>query len=337
MNEHDFFVSKGAYLEPTQATFTGQQFVQQFPAYNFGVKQDAMAAEMRMQSTPTLHQRFPNLQGRWDGKTTINHHEAVRKVLGRNIEAHDQPRGTCGGRAGSRGLEILQCVLIAQGQRAKFKYVSHALIYWLARRKFKMDNGSPSNERNDGVAGGSVPEVLAEFGCVHREESGDTNFVGRGSDDLAVTWGAGRIDPNLAKRMLELASDNIVTAKVRASSAQECADGLAAGGVIIQSDAQGYSMTRDRLGVCRAQGTWYHYQVRSGVRVLSDGRRIFQYDQSWGDETPQGPLLDGCPGNVFGVEWDVQDRLCKSGQVDIVFGFDLWDLEKGSYDLSYMV
>lgn len=337
MTDHDIFVRHGAFIEPVSIQ-GGQSFVLSGPAYNFGVTKIGQAeAVNRIRSVPTLYQRFPKIQGKWDGKTTINHHQAARKVLGSDLPAHDQPRGTCGGRAGSRGLELLQCVLIAQGKRAKFKYVSHALIYWLARKKYHMDNGSPSNERNDGVAGGSVPEVLLEFGCVNRDESGDSKFAGTGSDDLAVQWGCGRIDQAKAKEMLTLASDNLITSKVRASSAAECADGLAAGGVIIQSDSQGYSMVRDQMGVCKPQGTWYHYHVRSGVRVLPDGRKIFQYDQSWGDTTPSGPLLEGCPGNVFGIDWDVQDRLCRSGEVDIVFGFDLWDLENGSYDLTYLV
>lgn len=333
MTEHDFFLSKGAIIE---APLTQGLMQAASPIYNFGIKQVQDVKDQRMRATPTLYGRFPNLQGKWDGTTTINHHDAVKKVFGKFLPAHNQPRGTCGGRAGSRGLEILQCVLIASGNRAKFHYVSHALVYWLARKKYGMDSGSPTDENNDGVAGGSVPEVLAEFGCITREEGGDLAFAGQGSDDIACKWGAGKIDPAFAQQMLKLAEDNIVTAKVRAQSAQECADGLAAGGVIIQSDMQGYSMTRDKYGVCKAQGTWAHYQVRSGVRLTPDGRKVFQYDQSWGDDTPQGPLLDGCPGNVFGVEWEVQDRLCKNGEVDIILGFDLFDLEKGAYDLSFM-
>lgn len=337
MTEHDFFLSKGAVDEtPITAVAQGASATAQGAVYNFGVKQVDSVKQRRMQTTPTLYGRFPRLQGKWDGKSTVNHHLAVQNVFGKFLPAHNQPRGTCGGRAGSRGLEILQCVLINAGVRAKFRFVSHALIYWLARREYKMDKGNPSDERNDGVAGGSVPEILAKYGCVHREESGDLLFAGQGSDDLACKWGAGKIDEATKTEMLKLASDNIVTAKVRAQSAQECADGLAAGGVIIQSDAQGYEMTRDRYGVCRAKGTWYHYQVRSGVRVTPDGRKVFQYDQSWGDDTPQGPLLEGCPGNVFGVEWDVQDRLCKNGEVDIILGFDLFDLEQGAYDLDYI-
>jgi hypothetical protein len=72
--------------------------------------------------------------------------------------------------------------------------------------------------------------------------------------------------------------------------------------------------------------------IRSGVRVTASGRKGFDYNQSWGKGSPSGPLLDGCPDNCFGVDWDVQDRLCRSGSVDVVLGFDLWDLESGKVD-----
>lgn len=294
-------------------------------SWNFGIMPG-----LPVQAGAPLHDRFPNLAGRWDGKSTVNHHEAVRQVLGADIKAHNQPTGTCGGRAGSRGLEILQCVLMASGRRSKFHYVSHAWPYYLARREYGMLG------RGDGVAGGSIPEVLARYGALHRDEAGDPEMAGPRSDELASHWGARRMDKAGEDRLLELASDNLVTAMVRCQSAQECADGLASGGVIVQSDGQGYSMARDDEGVCRPEGRWYHYQVRSGVRVTPSGRKVFVYDQSWGDDTPQGPRVPGCPGNCFGVDWDVQDRLCKDGEVHCLFGFDLWDLEKGSVDIPWV-
>lgn len=293
--------------------------------WNFGVHEPPSGYT----ATPSLHQRFPALAGKWDGKTQVNHHEAVRRVLGTDIKAQQQPKGTCGGRAGSRGLELLQCVLIASGLRAKFHYVSHAWLYYLARREYGMLG------RGDGVAGGSIPEIMAKYGCLEREEANDQLQAGPASDDLAALWGAGRISKGDEAKFLGLASDSIVTAMVKCASAQECADGLASGGVIVQSDSQGYAMSRDAEGFCKAQGSWGHYQVRSGVRVTPKGRKGFDYNQSWGDDTPDGPPLPGCPGNCFGVDWDVQDAICREGEVHCLFAFDLWDLEKGSVDIDW--
>lgn len=333
MNEHDLLISCGG--QPIYVSGAGPEDAAGDPvnavaAYNFGVQPDlALKGTRRMEAT--LHQRFPALGGKWDGKTTVNHHDAVRKVLGKDIQAHNQPTGTCGGRAGSRGAEILQTVMIATGKRAKFRYVSHAWLYYLARKKYDMLG------RGDGVAGGSIPEVMETGGLLHREEAGDPEMAGRSSDNVAGAWGAGRMSSNDATRLAELAKDNLITARVRVSSAQELADGIASGGVGIGSDGRGFTMTRDSEGVCQPQGTWYHYQVRSGVSVTPRGRKIFHYNQSWGDTTPSGPLLPGCPGNCFGVEWDVQEEVIRNGEWDVAFAFDLWDLESGNINLEWLL
>lgn len=231
----------------------------------------------------------------------------------------------CGGRAGSRCLDLLQLIAKAAGKRVKFHYASHAWLYYLARREYGMLG------RGDGVPGGSIQVILRKYGPVTREEANDLQFAGSEADRLAVAWGAGRIDQATARRLTDLASDNVVTAQVEVKSAQELADGIAAGGVGLCDDDQAYSMTRDSEGVCRAVASkWYHYHVRSGVRTLRSGRKVFQYDQSWGERTPDGPLLDGCPGNVFGVDWDVQDRLCRTGNVSVLFSFPVFELESSS-------
>jgi len=294
-------------------------------AWNFGLA----AAGQPVAQLPSLYAAFPNVRGRWDGKTSVNHHNAVRKVLGKNIEAQYQSTGTCGGRAGSRSSEIAQCIAIAAGQRAKFKYVSHAWPYYLARREYGMLG------RGDGVAEGSIPPAMAKYGLLNREESGDLKQNGDGNDDVAAAWGGGRLAAAKVREFEQLASDNLVVISAKVGSAEEMADGIAAGGVGIVADSRGYSMTRDADGFCRPSGTWYHYHVRSGVRVTGRGRKGFDYNQSWGQNTPSGPLLDGCPDNCFGVDWDVDDANYKSGAAHVLFGISLWDLEKGGIDISW--
>jgi hypothetical protein len=297
--------------------------------WNFGVLNPGTVLT-EATSMPTLYQRFPNLQGRWDGKTNINWHEAVRKVLGSDIPPHYQPTGTCGGRAGSRGPELLQTIMIAAGKRAKFKYVSHAWVYFLARREFGMLGGG------DGVADGAVPPVLAKYGMLNRDECPDKDMNGRDSDRYASLWGGGRMSKDDERTFTELAKDNLVTAVVQVKSAAEMADAIASGGIIICSDSRGYSMERDNEGFCRAQGTWMHYHVRSGVRVSPSGRKGFDYNQSWNFNVPSGPLLPGCPDNCFGVDWDVDDANTKRGTFHAIFGMDLWDLESGKFDIPWI-
>ncbi len=297
--------------------------------WNFGVKPMTDEVSNIVTAAPSFHARFPALEGAWDGKTTINHHDVARKVLGQDMPIQMQPRGTCGSRAGKQSLRFLQCLLIASGKLAKYKDPSHAWIYYAARKMFGMDNGNPSNDNNDGVASGSVPEALAKMGACTAEEANDTNDYGDGSDDLAVSLGCGR-QRDISQKLEALAKDNLVTAWTPIKSAKEGADAIAAKGIIIGSDDQGFSMTRDNEGFCRPQGTWMHYHVRSSVVNTSRGRKGFAYNQSWGKNNPQGPLLDGHPSNCFGVDWDVQDQLFRSGDYAALFGFDLWDLESGA-------
>jgi hypothetical protein len=305
--------------------------------WNFGVKPPPARVQMLIQRKPTLYARFPKMKGAWDGTTTINHYLAAQKVLGAQAEdlIQYQPRGTCGGRAGSGGADLLQCILIAGGRRAKFHRVSHAFLYWQARKKYGMAQGNPGDENNDGVASGAIPEVMASIGLDHREETGDTNWYGQGSDDLATQWGCGKIAASLADKLTEYAKDNVVSEWAPVKSAQELADGIAAGGIGIGSDSQGFTMTRDKDGFCRPQGTWQHYQTRMSVGVYN-GRQGFGYWQSWGKEgAPGGPPLPGHPGNCFGVDFATQDKIIKSGDWAVIFGYPLWELDKGPVDIPW--
>jgi hypothetical protein len=304
--------------------------------WNFGVVPAPEELNDLIASTPPLHDLAPAVQGKWDGVTEINHFNAAVKVLGSDGALsliQQQPRGTCGGRAGSAGGDFAQCIQIASGVDAKFHRVSHAAVYYAARKKYGMLKGSWTNDRNDGVASGSVPEALSQVaGYVQRAEIGDESFYGAGSDDLACKLGAGML-PELAAKIIKEGADNfIIWAPVR--SAQEMADGIAAGGIGIISDSQGYTGTRDKDGFCRASGTWYHYHLRVGV-VPPSKRKGFAYWQSWGKSTPGGTLLPGYPPNVFGVDWDADERNIRNGHAAVIFNFPLWELQEGGKDITW--
>jgi hypothetical protein len=303
--------------------------------WNFGVFAKTQEVDDAIRAKPSLHSRFPKLIGKWDGSTTVNHYDAVKKVLGDKADdlIQYQPRGTCGGRSGSGSCDVLQCILIALGKRAKFKRVSHAGVYYFARKLYGMIEGNWQDDNYDGVASGSVPKAMAKYGLVTRDESKDEKWYGQGSDDLACQLGAG-MHKDLAKELEELAKDNIITEWSPVNSAQEAADGIAAGGVLVGSDSQGFTMTRDRDGFCQPRGTWHHYHFRVSVGKFN-GRKGFGYWQSWGRTTPSGPLLPGHPGNCFGVEWDVQDRCIRKGDYAVIFGFPLWEIEEDKVNVDW--
>lgn len=247
--------------------------------------------------------------------------ENEHSYIAANLAVHN-----CGGRAGSLTGDLVQCILGAAGkQRFTFQRVSHASLYFLARKLYDMLNGSWQDDNNDGVASGSIPEAMKRFGVCNRDEIGDRKYYGEGSDDLACQLGAGML-PELQKKILQLAGDNLITDWYPVRSAQELADGIAAGGIGLGSDGQGFTMTRDSDGFCSPSGTWQHYQVRASVGVYN-GRKGFGYAQSWGVNVPDGPLLPGHPSNCFGVDFNVQDRIVRSGRWVVVFGWVPWDLQ----------
>lgn len=309
--------------------------------WNFGVAPKTDEVENMIRARPSLHAKYPKMAGKWDGKTTVNSFKAAQAVLGDKALdlIQQQPRGTCGGRAGSGSSDLVQCVLIQSGRRVKtFHRSSHAFLYWQARKKYGMAKGSPSDENNDGVASGSIPEVLTQIGQVNRDESGDLNAYGGGSDALATQWGCGRIDSALAQKLEAAAKDNIITDWAPVTSFQEMADGIASGGVALGSDGQGFTMTRDKDGFCRPSGTWQHYQVRCSVGTYGAAQRKgCGYWQSWGKDAPQGPYLADHPGNCFGVDAEVQDMIIKSGEWAVVFGFEPWELEAANYDITWLI
>lgn len=311
--------------------------------WNFGINPPTSKvddAERMFAAADSLHVKYPKVQGMWDGKTTINHCQTALKVLGSEEAVEKliqyQPRGTCGGRAGKFGGDFAQLIAISAGKPYKFKPVSHAAVYFIARKLYGMLEGRWNDENEDGVAHGAVPDALTKVtGYVSQEEDGDTNYYGPGSDDLACKLGAGLL-PELQAKILQLGSDNKIE-WARVTSAQEGADGLAAGGIIIGSDSQGFTMTRDSAGFCRPSGRWQHYHSR--VSVLGTDKypkKGFGYWQSWGRTTPGGNRLKDHPGNCFGVDWDTQDQLFRTGKYAVIFGFPAIEAAENRVDVNWL-
>ena len=335
-------VKTGLIIDPTKV----EDFDPVNVGMNFGVTPETPRMTATIDTMPTFHQRFPVLAGAYKKGMTVNHTEAVYKAAAHfgfdPLDLiHQQPRGTCGGRSGAGTLDIVQCILFAAGKaRFKFKRASHAALYYLARFLHGDVGGNWQNTRNDGVIGGSIPEVMAKFGVTNREETGDVKWYGQGSDDLACQLAAG-MHPDLARKIIELSKDNVVTEWSPVKSAQEAADGIVSGGILIGSDSFGFGAgnsinPRDKQGFCKPAGTWHHYHLRCSVGDISGtGRDGFGYWQSWGKTVPSGPALKGHLSNCFGVDWDFQDYCIKNGRYAIIHGFPVWDLEKGLIDLPW--
>ncbi len=80
---------------------------------------------------------------------------------------------------------------------------------------------------------------------------------------------------------------------------------------------QGFTLTRDKDGFCRAKGSWGHCMFIAGARFDRPGACIIQ---SWGPDQPEGPTALGQPSFSFWAEKDVIEAILGQG--------DSWALSK---------
>jgi hypothetical protein len=274
--------------------------------WNFGL----LPGECRLPAVETV---APQVAGNWDGKTSISHWIVTEQVLGKVLPAQKQPRGTCVARGFTGACNVLQCIQIATGKRKdKFQPLSHAWIYGGARTLSGMLGGG------DGAMGPDAAEWAKRYGCLTQKEAGDEDYY---SDTLAIKWGGrGGVDNSLKPT----AADNIVIEMATCTTFSQAADVIASGGVVTVASNQGFSMTRDSEGVCRAQGSWAHQMFFGAVMVTPSGKRVLGCAQSWGENVPSGPQLPGCPSYVFGVEESVANRMLGQRSSVAISGFVGW-------------
>lgn len=226
----------------------------------------------------------------------------------------------CVSRGAAGALNVLQAIQMAlNGQVDGFKTVSHSAIYGEVRELGGMRGYS------DGAVGADAAKALHKWGAVTQEEAGDE--VGRAgyySDDKAVEWGAGRGGTWTPDNVKAFGKDNIVKEIAPVTSSQTLADGLAAGCVCTIASNQGFTMSRDSDGCCRASGSWAHQMMIAAIVVLPSGKRVFGIGQSWGDNTPSGPTLWHSPDYVFGADWDTVERMLRQGDSMLMSAFDAW-------------
>ncbi len=268
------------------------------PLWNFGWhdRPAAVAAVLATLPFPRFEQAAIHLTGTGDGKTVLLS-DAVKKVLGKHMPAQQQPRGTCVSRGWSRAVDYLECVEIALvGLPTRFEYISHAFIYGTGA-----EIGHDQNSQ-DGLVGAWAAKAVNTFGNCTNEECEDKDA---GYDDLAVEWKA----EGVPQKFKDLGKDNIVKTVTLVTTPEQARDMLCNGYPLSVCSWQGFSMKRDSEGHCRAEGSWAHCMMWSAYR---DDKKQFLVEQSWGQNTPSGPLgtLD-IPDNAFWIDWDVGAKMLR--------------------------
>ena len=101
-------------------------------------------------------------------------------------------------------------------------------------------------------------------------------------------------------------------------SAEDAKSALRDGFAINVCSMQAFRTVRDVNGICEADNTrsWAHSMTVVGFRTVAiDGRTVtlFRLQQSWGDNSPSGPLVDDMGYGMFDIREEVMDRMLSRG------------------------
>ena len=202
------------------------------------------------------------------------------------------------------GNDLLQCIEIGLGEPAVYQETDTEFIYGTSREVA----GILGNQ--DGSYGAAAVKTMTTIGMVSRAMVGaDGSYSGR----RAKAWGSCGA-PAAVKG--EAAAFKLGGAAL-VSTWDELVAAIHNGYPVTICTGQGFSLTRDAEGFCRAQGTWGHCMLIAGVRFDRPGACIVQ---SWGPDVPGGPTALGQPGFSFWADQAVVARILGEG--------DSWALAK---------
>jgi hypothetical protein len=238
---------------------------------------------------PLFGDAAPSLAGSGAGKTTLLY-KAFKEVNGEYIKYPAQTIGDCVSQGCAHGVDLLACVQIFLGKRSEaFHPTSTEAVYGMAR----VDIGGERGSYSDGAVGAWAAKAVSTLGTVSRDVTGP--YDGR----KAREWGARGVPADVKAK----AAEHKVRTVSLVTTYEELEDALANGYPVTVASNQGFAMTRDADGGCRARGHWSHQMLLVGVRTEPRPQALIF--QSWGSMVPDGPLTLDQPDNSFWADRDV--------------------------------
>lgn len=164
--------------------------------------------------------------------------------------------------------------------------------------------------RQDGCYGSAAVKAMTEIGVLSRRQLGED---GAYSGHRAKQWGL----TGPPKDLVEKAAKYKLGAAAQVTSWDELVAALHNGFPVTICTGQGFTLTRDSQGFCRARGSWGHCMFITGVRFDREGACVVQ---SWGPVQPTGPTALDQPSYSFWVDREIIERILAEG--------DSWALSK---------
>ncbi len=253
---------------------------------------------------PTLAQSAPHLMEGPAPTDPVLLYKAWRDVLGNDPAYPAQQIGDCVSFGHGHGNDLLQCIEISLGEPAVFQETDTEFIYGTSREVGHILG------RQDGSYGALAVKAMTTIGMVSRKMLGsDGTYSGR----RAKAWGLSGAPEDVKSEAAPFKLGNAANV----TTWDELVAALRNGYPVTICTGQGFTLTRDAQGFCQARGSWGHCMFIAGVRFDRPGACIIQ---SWGPDTPSGPLALDQPSFSFWADQSVINRILGEG--------DSWALSK---------
>ncbi len=259
----------------------------------------AVAAEF-----PRLASVAPQLYGSAGTDPTLLY-RAYKDAIGKDQPEYPaQQLGDCVSFGHAHGNDLLQAIEISLGENALWQETDTEFIYGESRKVGGMLGGG------DGSYGAAAVKAMTTVGMVSRAMLGTE---GAYAGARAKSWGRTGPPSDVETKAGPFKLGNAALVNTWADLIAAITNGYP---VTICSN-QGFTMSRDTQGFCRASGHWGHCMLIGGIRFDREGACILQ---SWGSDTPSGPLALGQPTFSFWAERRVIESILRAG--------DSWALSK---------
>lgn len=256
-----------------------------------------------------------------DGNKNTLLYENVRAVIGQDAPQGPQGIGDCVSWGYGNFTNYTQCVQMSlklrdaalltatREEQNEFLKAEGIPIYEECATESvyafsRVEVGGQRGSYSDGSVGAWAAKAMTNYGTLTRPALKRAGLDPNYDPKRAKTWGAKGV-PDELEPEAKLHPFKIMSL---VKSFKEAATLIQSGKPVVVCSNRGFTMTRDKQGFCAPRGTWHHCMIFVGVRFDRPGLCC---SQSWGKNTPKGPLDLGQPDNTFWVDENVVDYMLR--------------------------
>ena len=227
--------------------------------------------------------------------------------------------GSCVGWGWALSCDILAaCDIVVRGESESYGgRVLEASVYAFSRVEAR--GGRPAG-MSDGSYGGAAAKAVTQFGTLHYGIDYGGQTFGEYSANREKTWG----NTGVPTELEPFAAKHRVATTTLVASFKEAGVAIQNGYPVAVCSGQGFGMTRDADGFCRAAGSWAHCMMFAGVRYGS--RPGLLCVNSWGASNSGKHYPETMPERFkecsFWVDADVCDRMLSGRDSFAIAGYE---------------